>query len=70
MMSDPNNWKDVPNLQKGQLPSDDHYATMIDATFNPVITNAKNFSKMKNLTQLNLTNGIVFDSWEFLKQMG
>lgn len=34
------------------------------------IENAKNFSKMKNLTQLNLTNSIVLDSWEFLKQMG
>ena len=40
LMSDPNNWKEVPNLQKGQLPTDDGYATMVDVTFDPVVTKA------------------------------
>ena len=40
LMSAPNNWKEVPNLQKGQLPTDDGYATMVDATFDPVVTKA------------------------------
>ena len=39
-MSNPDNWKDVENLNKGNLPTDDDYKHMVDATFNPVTTTA------------------------------
>ncbi len=39
-LSNENNWKDVENLNKGDLPSDDDYKRMIDATFDSVKTTA------------------------------
>lgn len=39
-MSNPDNWRNVTNLDRGELPSDEDYAHMIDAAFDPVTTTA------------------------------